>query len=54
MSRSTKEKIKVAEQRIIELKNLINHWKTSDIPSRRSTLDFVEEILAQRKESKAA
>ena len=48
------EKIEVAEQRIIELKTLINHWKTSHISSRRSTAEFVEAIIADRKETKAA
>tara|TARA_B100001250_G_scaffold276754_1_gene239230 strand:+ start:4408 stop:4566 length:159 start_codon:yes stop_codon:yes gene_type:complete len=51
---SNEEKIEVAEQRIVELKTLINHWKTSNISSRRSTADFVEEILADRQVSKAA
>ncbi len=51
---SNEEKIKVAEQRIIELKTLINHWKTSNISSRRSTVDFVEAILSDRQETKAA
>ena len=48
------EKIEVAEQRIIELKTLINHWKKSNISSRRSTADFVEAILSDRHETKAA
>ena len=48
------EKIEVAEQRIIELKTLINHWKTSNISSRKSTADFVEEILSDRQAIKAA
>ena len=43
---SNEEKIHVAEQRIIELKTLINHWKTSNISSRRSTVDFVDSILS--------
>ena len=43
---SNEEKIEVAEQRILELKVLINHWKTSNISSRRSTVDFVESILS--------
>ena len=51
---SNEEKIEVAEQRIIELKTLINHWKTSDISSRRATLDFVEAILSDKQETKAA
>ena len=45
---SNEKKIEVAEQRIVELKTLINHWKTSNISSRRSTADFVETILANR------
>ena len=48
------EKIEVAEQRIIELKILINHWKTSKISSRKSTADFVDSLLADRHETKAA
>ena len=51
---SSEEKIEVAEQRIIELKTLINHWKTSNIKSRRSTADFVESILADIKDTKVA
>ncbi len=51
---SNEEKIEIAEQRIIELKTLINHWKTSNISSRKSTLDFVEAILSERQSSKAA
>ncbi len=47
-----KEKIEVTEQRIIELKTLINHWKTSNISSRRSTADVVEAILADKQEQK--
>ena len=51
---SNEEKIEVAEQRIIELKTLINHWKTSNISSRRSTADFVDAILSDRQETKVA
>ena len=51
---SNEERIEVAEQRIIELKTLINHWKTSNISSRRATVDFVEAVLADRQGSKAA
>ena len=51
---SNVEKIEVAEQRIIELKTLINHWKTSNIASRRATVDFVESILADEEETRAA
>tara|TARA_Y100001968_G_C18845356_1_gene475551 strand:+ start:276 stop:434 length:159 start_codon:yes stop_codon:yes gene_type:complete len=51
---SNEEKIKVAEQRIMELKTLINHWKTSNIASRRSTAEFVDAILSDRKETQAA
>ena len=49
---SNEEKIEVTEQRIIELKTLINHWKTSHILSRRSTIDFVETILADSQDNK--
>ena len=48
------EKIEVAEQRIIELKTLISHWKTSEISSRKATSDFVESIISSRNNSKAA
>ena len=51
---SNEEKIEVAEQRIIELKTLINHWKTSNISSRKATVDFVESILTERQETQAA
>ena len=51
---SNEEKIEVAEQRIIELKTLINHWKTSKISSRKATADFVDSILSDMQESKAA
>ena len=51
---SNKEKIQVAEKRIIELKTLINHWKTSNISSRKSTSDFVDAILSDRTERKVA
>ena len=54
MSMSNEEKIQVAEQRIIELKTLINHWKTSNISSRKATSDFVDAILSERQETKAA
>ena len=54
ISMSNEEKIEIAEQRIIELKILINHWRTSNIASRRSTVDFVEAILADREEAQAA
>ena len=49
-----KENIEVAEQRILELKTLINHWKTSNISSRRATVDFVESILTEKQETQAA
>jgi len=54
ISMSNEERIEVAEKRIIELKTLINHWKTSNISSRKATADFVEVMLADLKESKAA
>ena len=49
-----KEKIEVAEQRILELKTLIDHWKTSNISSRRATIDFVESIITEKQETQAA
>ena len=51
---SNKEKIEVAEKRIVELKTLINHWKTSNISSRKATAEFVEAILSDSHETKAA
>jgi len=51
---SDEERIEVAEQRIIELKTLINHWKTSNISSRRATVDFVDVILSDRDGTQAA
>ena len=54
ISMSNEERIEVAEQRIIELKTLINHWKTSNISSRKSTADFVEAILSNSQATKAA
>ena len=51
---SNAEKIEVAEKRIIELKTLINHWKTSKISSRKATADLVDEILSDRQDSKVA
>ena len=51
---SNEEKIEVAEKRIIELKTLINHWKTSNISSRKATADLVEAILSHRKDKKVA
>ena len=54
MSMTKKEKLEMADQRIQELKTLINHWKTSNIASRRSTVDFVDAILSDRHETKAA
>ena len=54
VSMSNKEKIEVAEKRIIELKTLINHWKTSNISSRKATSDYVESILTDVNNTKAA
>tara|TARA_B100000700_G_C14370190_1_gene545624 strand:- start:179 stop:337 length:159 start_codon:yes stop_codon:yes gene_type:complete len=51
---STDEKIEVAEKRIIELKTLINHWRTSNISSRKATADLVEAILTERQNAEAA
>ena len=51
---SNEEKIEVAEKRIIELKTLINHWKSSNISSRKATADFVDSILTDMQNAKAA
>ncbi len=51
---SNDEKIEVDEKRIIELKTLISHWRTSNVSSRRATAEFVEVMLAERYENKAA
>tara|TARA_Y100001968_G_scaffold302163_1_gene315243 strand:+ start:1194 stop:1352 length:159 start_codon:yes stop_codon:yes gene_type:complete len=51
---SNKEKIEVAEKRIIELRTLINHWKTSNISSRKATVDLVEAIISDSQNAKAA
>ena len=54
ISMSNEERIEVAEQRIIELKTLINHWKTRNISSRRATVDLVDAILSDRDGTQAA
>ena len=54
ISMSNAEKIEVAEKRIVELKTLIKHWKSSNISSRKSTADLVEVMLSERYEKKAA
>ncbi len=54
ISMSNEEKIEVAEKRIIELKTLINHWKTSNISSRKATADFVDTILSDIQDTKVA
>ena len=51
---SNDEKIEVAEKRIVELKTLINHWKTSNISSRKATIEIVEAMLTQRIDKEAA
>tara|TARA_Y100001968_G_scaffold327955_1_gene374113 strand:+ start:853 stop:1011 length:159 start_codon:yes stop_codon:yes gene_type:complete len=51
---SNQEKIEVDKNRINELKNLINKWKTSNISSRKATADFVESILSDSQETKVA
>ena len=43
---SNNEKIEVAEKRILELETLIKHWRSSNIPSRKATVEIVEVILA--------
>ena len=54
ISMSNAEKIEVAEKRIIELKTLINHWKSSNISSRKATADYVDSILCDMQQTKAA
>ncbi len=54
ISMSNEERIEVAEKRIIELKTLINHWKTSNISSRRVNVDIVDVILSDRDRTQAA
>ena len=51
---SNEEKIEVAEKRIIELKTLINHWKTSNVSSRKATADLVDALLSDRNQPSAA
>ncbi len=51
---STVEKIEVAERRIYELKTLIQHWKSSNIASRKATVEIVEAMLADGYEKNAA
>ena len=51
---SNEEKIEVAEKRITELKILINHWKTSNISSRKATADLVDALLANTNKTTAA
>ena len=51
---SKDEKIQVAEKRIIELRTLINHWKTSNISSRKATAELVDVMLSGEFTSKAA
>ena len=45
---SNYEKIEVAEKRILELETLIKHWKSSDISSRKATVEIVEAMLSAR------
>ena len=45
---SNDEKIEVAEKRILELETLIKHWKSSDISSRKATVEIVEAMLNAR------
>tara|TARA_B100000579_G_scaffold404148_1_gene388725 strand:+ start:284 stop:442 length:159 start_codon:yes stop_codon:yes gene_type:complete len=51
---SNAERIEVAEKRIIELQTLINHWKTSNIASRKATADLVEAIITEKQAAKVA
>ena len=45
---SNNEKIEVAEKRIIELETLIKHWRSSDISSRKATVEIVETMLGAK------
>tara|TARA_Y100001968_G_C18712368_1_gene416291 strand:- start:307 stop:465 length:159 start_codon:yes stop_codon:yes gene_type:complete len=51
---SNDEKIEVAQKRIVELKTLIKHWKSSNISSRKATVEIVEAMLNERYDRKAA
>ena len=51
---SNEERIEVAQKRIIELKTLISHWRTSNISSRKATAELVDVMLAERLEKNAA
>ena len=46
---SNNEKIEVAEKRILELETLIKHWSSSDISSRKATVEIVEAMLTSRR-----
>ncbi len=48
------EKIEIAEKRIIELQILIQHWKKSNILSRKATADYVAAMLSKNFQNKAA
>ena len=45
---SNDEKIEVAEKRILELETLIKHWRSSDLSSRKATVEIVEAMLSAR------
>ena len=45
---SNDEKIQVAEKRILELETLIKHWRSSNIASRKATVEIVEAMLSSR------
>ena len=51
---SNEENIEIAEKRIVELKTLINHWKTSNISSRKSTAELVEVLMSNISKRKVA
>ena len=51
---SNDEKIEVAETRISELRTLIKHWKSSNVSSRKATLEIVESMLDEQYERKVA
>ncbi len=45
---SNEEKIEVAEKRILELETLIQHWRLSEMPSRKGTGELFEVMLNTR------
>ena len=48
------EKIEVAEKRILELETLIQHWRSSNILSRKATIELVDSIVSSNYERSVA